>query len=669
MNDSKRNETEVHHIVEPIDQLRTQIESGRLTRRDVLRRSIALGLSAPAIAGLLAACGGDDDDSGDNDSTPEESGGSGEETATEAESTETEAESSASSTEAEGSGTEAEGEETEAESGGTEEASSGGGQRGGGGELQLLWWQAPTILNDHYAQGTKDNDASRPIQEPLLSTADDGSLIPVLVEEVPSFDNGLRSEDGTTVTWKIRQGVKWHDGEDMTAEDVKFTYDWVKSEGNATTTLGLYEPVTKVELVDDHTVTITFDSAYPAWMESGFGRIIPKHIMQDYMGAKGPDAPYNLMPIGTGPYKVADFKPGDVVQYEIHSEYWDPGKPYFDSVTMKGGGDAASAARSVIQTGEIDYAWNLQVEATVLKQLASGEGPGELLTPQGLGVERIQANFADPNKEVNGAFAEPSTKHPFNTDDSVRQAYALLCDRDSIAESLYGPAGEATALFLPAPEAFVSPNVSYEFNPEKAAQILDEAGWTVEDGVRTKDGVKIDILYQTSTNTLRQKEQEIVKQALESVGMSVQLKAVDSSVFFSADPGNPETFLHFYADLQMFTWTYGIPYPLDYMRNALSADPAKDVAQKSNSWTGPNVMRWQNDEYNQAFEQALTELDPEKQAELFIKMNDLIVMNHAAIPLVLRADVAGKARNLTIGEHSRWASDLYNIADWTREEA
>ncbi len=652
--------------MESIEELRRQIEAGYLTRRDVLRRAVVLGLSAPAIATLLAACGGDDDDDDDSAGASTEDAATEEDSGTSEDATEDE-----TSTDAAGEATEAETESagTETEAAATEEDEAASGDRGGGGVLNLLWWQAPTILNDHFAQGTKDNDASRPVQEPLLSTFDDGSLMPVLVEEVPTFENGLRSEDGKSVTWKIRQGVKWHDGEDMTAEDVVFTYEWVKSEGNTTTTFGIYEPVTNVELVDEYTVTISFAEAYPAWMESGFGRIVPKHIMQDFMGADAADAPFNLKPIGTGPYKVVNFQPGNVVEFAIHTEYWDPGKPFFDTVTMKGGGDAASAARAVMQTGEVDYAWNLQVEADVLKQLSGGDGPGELLTPQGLGVERIQCQFADPREEVDGAFAEPSTTHPFNTDDAVREAYALLCDRETMAEQLYGPAGEPTALFLPAPAPFVSPNVTHEFNPEKAAQVLDDAGWVLENGVRTRDGVQINILYQTSINTLREKEQEIVKQALEDIGMKVEIKQIDASVFFSAEPGNPETFLHFYADLQMFTWNYTSPYPLDYMRNAYSANPDQDIAQKSNSWTGPNIMRWVNEEYNEAFEQALTELDPDAQAELFIKMNDLIVMNHAAIPLVLRSDVSGKAKNLDIGEHSRWSSELYNIADWKRVEA
>lgn len=642
----------------------------QLNRREVLQRGIALGLTAPVIASLLAACGGDEDEDSSNP-LPEQDGEASEETAAEADVTEaedTEAGSEATETQSAESATETEQTSTDAAGTSTEGSEATGGGRGGDGELRLLWWQAPTILNTHYSAGTKDNDASRPILEPLVEALDDGSLYPVLAAEVPSYENGGLSEDGQSMTIKLREGVKWHDGEDFDADDVKFTYDWVMSEGNVPTTIDSYSQVENVEVVDSHTVKVTFDSVNTAWMRSPLERILPEHIMKEYMGDKGPDAPFNLSPIGTGPYKLMDFKPGDVVRYELFEDYWDPGKPHFDTVTMKGGGTAVSAARAALQTGNVDYSWNLQVEARVLEQLSGGDGPGELLTPDGLGIERIQLQFADPRKEVDGAFAEPSTEHPWQSDPAVREAYKLLCDREAIAEQLYGPGGNATALWIPGPEKFLSPNGSFEFNPEKAAQSLDDAGWVLEGDVRTKDGVKIGILIQASINNIRQKEQEIIKQAFESVGMPVEIKAVDASVFYSADAGNPNNRTHFYADLQLSTFPPTVPFPTGICRTMSSLNPERDLAQKSNSWSGVNVCRWVNEEFNQAYEQVLTELDEDKQIELFVKMNDIIVEDGANIPLVLRTDVAAKAQTLDSGQHSRWSSSLYNVAEWKRVE-
>ena len=118
-----------------------------------------------------------------------------------------------------------------------------------------------------------------------------------------------------------------------------------------------------------------FDKPTPFWalaFVGAQGMIIPKHLYADYVGDKSRDAPTNLKPVGTGPYKFKDFKPGDMVSGEINPNYHMENRPYFDAFEMKGGGDAVSAARAVLQTGEFDFAWNMQVEDEILQRLEKG---------------------------------------------------------------------------------------------------------------------------------------------------------------------------------------------------------------------------------------------------------------------------------------------------------
>jgi peptide/nickel transport system substrate-binding protein len=382
------------------------------------------------------------------------------------------------------------------------------------------------------------------------------------------------------------------------------------------------------------------------------------------MGEAGVNAPFNLAPIGTGPYKIAEFRPGDVIIYEINENYRDPDRPYFQQVEFKGGGDAPAAARAVLSSGETDYAPNLQVEAQLLQEMEA-EGIGTVIATFNGNVEQILINFADPNEEVEGARSEPSTQHPFLTDLAVRQALALSCDREAIATEFYGPTGEATANVITAPENFVSPNTSFTFDVAQAQDVLEAAGWT--GSPRAKDGVEISILYQTTINQLRQKTQEVIKQGWEQIGASVELKSIDSAVFFSADAGNPDTWYHFYADVEMATLTTN-PFPEPLMRYWRSTNPDEDIAQQSNAWTGQNLTRWRNDEFNDLHEQVRTELDTAKQAELFIAMNDLIVENVATIPLVNRAGVAGKSNKLQGNQPSPWTEFTWDIANWSFEE-
>ena len=534
---------------------------------------------------------------------------------------------------------------------------------GGGGPLKTLFWQSPTLLNPHFAVGSKDQEGSRVFYEPLASWDGEGNLVPILAAEVPSFESGTMSKDGLTVTWKLKKDVKWHDGQPFTADDCVFNWQYAGDPATAATTIGTYKDI-KVEKVDDYTIKIHFAKPTPNWSDAFVGQrgmIIPKHLFADYSGSKSRDAPANLKPVGTGPFKFVDFKPGDLLKGEINTSYHQPNRPYFDTIELKGGGDAVSAARAVLQTGEYDMAWNLQVEDEILKKLeAGGKGHVEIL-PSG-NIEHIQLNATDPWTEVDGERSSIKTKHPTLSDKKVRDALNLLIDRGSVEKYIYGRTGTATANFINNPERYRSKNTHWEFNIEKANQILDAAGWKRgSDGTREKDGKKLKYVYQTSINAPRQKNQAIVKQACQKAGIEVELKSVAASVYFSSDVANLDTYPHFACDLQMYTTTAD-PDPGEFMKQFLSTE----VASKANKFQGRNIVRWRNAEYDETYHAAESELDPVKRAALFIKMNDLVIGDVAVIPVVYRPSVAG-LRNDVKASMSAWDTYLWQVSDWYRE--
>ena len=645
-----------------LETLRDNILTGRLTRRGVLKRAVALGLSAPVIAGLLAACG-DDEDAGDGDSgDPTATGageGAGQGTMATGDSTPSAPAEYEDEDDAEGTPT----------SGTSGEAVPGQG-RGQGDLLRLLVWQAPTILNTHFSQGDKDALASSLILEPLVNIMSDGTLVPVLASEVPSLENGGVAEDGMSVTWKLQEGIVWSDGEPFTAEDVRFTWEYITDPGTAATTFATYETITDVQIVDEYTVTLMFAEPNPLWFGgfsgSFYGAVLPSHILGDAIGAAARNHEFNLNPVGTGPYKLTEFRPGDTVLYEVNENYRHADKPFFSTVELKGGGDATSAARAVLQSGETDYSWNLQIEKAVAEQMAAEAETGVLVATTGNSVEQLLINFANPNEEVDGARSEPSTEHPFFSDKAVREALKLACDRETIATELYGDAGSPTSNTLVAPTGFNSPNNPVDFDLDAAGTMLDEAGWT--GSPRARDGQELSIVFTTTSNPVRQKTQEILKQTWESVGFAVELKAIDASVYFSSDAGNPDTVSHFYADVTMFTNGPVNPYPLDYMSGFKSDDPATDIAQQSNQWSGNNYNRWVNEEFNELWLAARTELDPDTQAELFIAMNDLVINEVVRIGLVHRGGLTGYSTRIQGHAESSWELEVYDIANWYAEE-
>jgi peptide/nickel transport system substrate-binding protein len=539
-------------------------------------------------------------------------------------------------------------------------------KRGGGGPVRALWWQAPTLLNPHFANGTKDQDACRIFYEPLASYDPDGNVIPVLAAETPSLQNGGVAKDGLSVTWKLKKNVVWHDGKPFTADDVVFNWEYVMDPGTAAVTIGPYRDIVRIDKLDSHTVKIVFKSPTPFWSApfcgAANGVIIPKHLFQAFKGDKSREAPNNLKPVGTGPYKFIDFKPGDTVRGEINPNYHVPNRPFFDQVEMKGGGDAVGAARAVIQTGEYDYAWNMQVEDEILKRMEQG-GRGRADIVSGGNIEHIQVNTTDPWTEVDGERSSAKTKHPTLSDPAVRQALNLLVDRGSVQEEIYGRTGIATANFVNAPSRFVSKNTKWEFNVDKANSSLEAAGWKRgSDGVRAKDGKKLKFVYQTSINNPRQKTQQIVKQACAKAGIELELKAVTANVFFSSDPANPDTYSHFYTDLQMYTTTMTQPDPQRFMDQFTSWE----VSAKDNKFALTNKTRWRNEEYDKTWKAAETEMDPVKRAALFIKMNDLVIQNVVVIPVVFRPRVAAISNRLRDAVQSGWDSDFWALAYWSK---
>ncbi len=578
-------------------------------------------------------------------------------------------------------------------------AGTEGQTRGSGGDLRILQWQAPSLLSPHNATGVKDFLASVLVMEPLMHYLPDATLIPNLITEVPTVENGMLAEDLSSVTYTLIEGVTWSDGTPFTAEDVRFTWQWVlDAEGTYQSTSvnqTVAETITDIEVVDELTARVSFRGPNPLWFENHAGTstgfVYPKHILET-----GPDAvqPFLQNPIGTGPYKVESFSPNDQVTYVVNETYRESTKPFFTRVTLKGGGDAASAARAVIQTGEYDFAWNLQVEPDVLEGMVSDGNPGRLVVALGANVERIDINFSDPNTDVTtesvpaspaaGTPAPPAgevqtftersqkdTPHPFFSDPVVREAVSIAINRQQIADSFYEGAdgGEPPATnVIEGIEAIQSPNNPLEYDEARANQILDEAGWARDGDIRAKDGVELSIRYATSNNQVRQKTQAVVKQNLEAIGFSVELIGVEAGTYFDSAAGNDQNISHFYWDLEMYQQVPTNPTPLNYMETWYAGENGENIAQASNGWTEDNTSRYNNPEYDALLDQARTETDPEALANLFIQMNDLIIADRATVPLVRVGSKVGvintlNEENLALGPFSY---HYWNIANWNR---
>ena len=542
-------------------------------------------------------------------------------------------------------------------------------ERGSDGQLNIIYWQAPSILNPYLSSGTKDVESASLVLEPLAGFNEKGEVIARLVTEVPTVENGGVSADLTSITWKLIPDLKWSDGTPVTAADAVFTAQYCMDPAGGCAQLARYEGVQSVEAVDDLTIRVTFTGPKPNPYQAFVGATSP--LLQaaqfaDCLGAKAPECTAaNFGPIGTGPFVVTEFKTNDTIQFAANPNYRDPMKPAFATVNFKGGGDAQSAARAVLETGEFDYAWNLQLAPDVLAGMAAA-GKGHVINAFGTLVERIEMNMTDPDAGL--AEGERSTvahPHPILSDIKVREALSKAIDRNLLVEVGYGPAGRATCNLVPAPELFASDNtgcIAQDMAGAKA--LLDEAGWVPgADGVREKDGRRLHLLYQTSTNAVRQDFQALIKGWWNELGVEVELKNVDASVFFGGDPGSPDTFQKFYADVEMYANNFDGTDPEPYLAQYTCAKAPGPDSQ----WQGENINRFCDPAYDAMVADLGATGEMAKRGELARKMNDMLTKDSfVVVPLVDRGRNSGQAESLGGVVLNTWDSELWNVSDWFR---
>jgi peptide/nickel transport system substrate-binding protein len=543
-------------------------------------------------------------------------------------------------------------------------------ERGADGNVNVLYWQAPSILNPYLSSGTKDVEAASLVVEGLAGFDEKGEVFARLAESIPTVENGGITADLTQITWKLKPGLLWSDGTPVTSADAKFTWEYCTHPEGGCAQASRYVGIKSIDTPDELTIVITFDGPKPNPYQAFVGGTSPILQAAQFANCLGAAAStcteQNFKPIGTGPFVVTDFKVNDVVTLAANPNYRDPAKPAFATMTLKGGGDAAAAARAVLETGEFDYAWNTQINPEQQTQMAAG-GKGVLLNGFGTLVERIEINVTNPSADLpEGERSTPKHPHPFLTDLNVRKALSMAIDRQILVDIGYGTAGRPTCNLVPAPEMFASDNTGcIPQDMEGAKALLEASGWVDGDGdgIREKDGMPLKILYQTSTNPVRQDFQAVIKDWWTELGVDVELKNIDASVFFGGDAGSPDTFQKFYADVQMFANNFDGTDPEPYLAQYLCSK----IPGPENQWQGENINRFCDPAYDAMVAELATTADMTKRSELAKKMNDMITKDtFSSLPLVDRGRLSAASNTLGGVVLNTWDTELWNAQDWFR---
>ena len=329
--------------------------------------------------------------------------------------------------------------------------------------------------------------------------------------------------------------------------------------------------------------------------------IIQKAQFENCMGAKAPECTdRELRPDRDRPlqgYRVQGQRYRSV--RHANEKYREEGKPHFSKVLFKGGGDAASAARSVLETGEFDYAWNLQVEPEILTRMEAA-GKGTVIAAFGPSVERLMVNKTNPDPALGDE--RGTMKHPAPVPDrpgTWSPALSLAIDRSrSWSKPAMALRVKSPATFCPPPMPMRRPTTTgaRPRTSQPPTRLLDDAGWadTDGDGVRDKDGVQavdpVPDLDQLGPSGHPGADQADVAE----IGVEVELKNISASVFFGGDQSSPDTFQKFFADIEMYTNNFNGTDPEKYMASWTCAK----IPSPENQWMANNMPRYCSEEYD-----------------------------------------------------------------------
>ena len=408
------------------------------------------------------------------------------------------------------------------------------------------------------------------------------------------------SEDGLTYTFRLKSGVKFHNGDDFTAQDVKYTYDWIMDEANASTRSANFELVESVEAPDDTTIVVTLTEADVTFMVNVATTLIyPK----DDHAAKGEDA-FKGEPVGTGPFQLGEWAPQQRVVLTAFEDYF-RGRPNMDAFQIDVVPEAAGRM-AALETGQADNSiWGLNAEDNEVLQESGNFNVYEIM--------QVATNHFPLNNE-----------HPFLGEKAVRQALLFALDRQSFADDIFlGQAVIATSNLSPAIEKYYNPDVpQYEYDPEKAKQLLDEAGWVEgDDGVREKDGVRAAFtLMVFQGDTQRRPEAEIAQQWWADIGVEVELQeGITSDILAGLPQGE--------YDAGLFNWIYG----------GSNGDP--DSRDTLGTGGANNFFQYSNEEVDQLLQDGIRELDEAARIEIYKRIQEIIADELPFLPLLVLQNI------------------------------
>lgn len=501
-----------------------------------------------------------------------------------------------------------------------------------GGQLVYGSLQEPNSLNPLLSDLMATAEIGRLVFSGLLTNDEKGQWVPDLAMEVPTRQNGGVSSDGLAITYRLRPGVTWHDGVPFSAQDVKFTWNLIMNGQNKVVIQEGYNQIAAIDTPDNQTVIIRFKEYYAPYLTL-FSTILPKHILEG-----SPDiskSSFNRNPIGTGPFKLKDWKIAESITFEANSAYF-LGRPTLDTILYKIIPDT-NILITQLKSGDIDLVNN--IVPTQLDQVKAIANVRTVITP-GMVWEHLDFNLD------NSLFQ----------DVRVRQAIQLAIDRPAIVSAaLRNVGGVALTDQPPFSWAYNSSIKAAGRDINGARELLTQAGWVPgADGIFAKDGRKLAFtLVTTSGNKMREAVAQQLVQQMKEAGIFLQVQYADVPGFF-ADVLKNRRF-----EAAMYAWVAGIDPENSRLWHS------KAIPGRSNGYDGQNYGGWRNPEIDKLTEMGKMTVDTEQRQQIYFRIQEIMVQEVPVVPLYYRATIDVVKNNIAnYRPNPTPAGNFWNAWQW-----
>ncbi len=544
--------------------------------------------------------------------------------------------------------------------GGNAEATESAAGEGGGGTVTLILPEEPTTLNYFLADAAIVRQVADSTSMTGLATINEnGEFTAALASELPTLENGGLSDDYLTVTWKLREGLKWSDGEALTSDDVRFTVEVLSNpDSGALVGTSGFDLITNVETPDDLTTVLTYSEPYPGYLDQFAYGLFPRHATGE--PAEMASWEWNRNPVTAGPFIVDTWASGESISFTRNPNYYEAGKPYLDGLVFAIVPESAAQTAMMLNGDAQVHLWPGEFKADYDEFL---KGKAQQYLIPGIWNMAIDFNLSAPFDGDPTA----ATPHPILGDLRVRQAIASAIDYQTLQQDvLQGSVSDSTNPFAYGWYKCELPR-AFGYDVEKANQLLDEAGWVMgDDGIRVakgamyaEDGTRLSLELQgyTAFDPLQLTEEFIVEN-LKAIGVEARIQNYDFSIIFGAFEDNSPRAV---GDYDMLIFDRGFTTePQGYNFDAYHSSRIPTEANP----TGGNYFRWENPAVDAALELAGSSFDTQARKDAYCDVGQAVLDDMPQIYLYLFQDNYGIADSLTGYTLNTWGSMSWGAQNW-----